>query len=175
MKHPNAGLTVLVPVADGREEELRDHLVRLPTGPRSPLIRVPGTHFARWVVVRFEGKDGRPSSSVAPHLLFASEFDGRLEDYVVALCEGLGTEAHAIWSHCHGYPGEGDGALAAFLLDHHVRPGYSVVAYPGVTVEDVRAALALRDRVNEFVMRARELDPPALQRAWLQRFRSGRR
>ncbi|HEX8074393.1 MAG TPA: hypothetical protein VF545_05380 [Thermoleophilaceae bacterium] len=175
MSAQNRGLTVVVPVAEGREDALRDHLVRLPTGPRSPMIRVHGTHFARWVVFRFADKDGRPARSVPPHLLFSSEFDGGLEDYVASLCEGLGQEAHAIWSHCAGYPGEQDGALARYLLDHHIRPGYSVVAYPGVRVEDVRASLALRDRLNEFVMRARELDPPALQRAWLQRFRSGRR
>lgn len=167
------GFTALTPIADGRVDDLRDHLRGLPTGPRSPLTRVRGTHFARWAVVAFDGKDGRPQPGVPPHLLFSAEFDGELDAYAAALCRGLGADAHAIWSHCEGYPGEGE--LSDWLLRHRVVPGYSVVAYPGVTADQVRANLALRDRLNEFALKATALDPPALHRAWLQSFRSSER
>ena len=164
------GLTVLTPVAEGRLDDLRARLGALPAGTRSPLAAVPGTHFARWAVVAFDGKDGRPDPELAPHLLFSSEFDGDLDAYLTALCAGLGAEGHAIWSHCEGYPGDADGALRDYLLRHRVSPGYSVVAYPGVSVEDVQAGLALRDMVTQFAIGAGALDPPALKRAWLERF-----
>lgn len=164
------GLTVLTPVAEGRLDELCARLRALPTGTRSPLAGVSGTHFARWTIVAFDGKDRRPDPEVAPHLLFSSEFDGALDAYLTALCGGLGAEGHAIWSHCAGYPGDTDGALHDYLLRHRVSPGYSVVAYPDVSVEDVQAGLALRDMVTQFAMGAGALDPPALKRAWLARF-----
>ena len=164
------GLCVLAPIADGREQALREHLSGLPAGAASPMARIPGTHFARWAVVAFNGKNGQPLPDPPRQLLFSAEFDGELDGYVAALCTGLGPEGRAIWSHCAGYSGEGDRALGAYLLEHRVPPGYSVVAYPGVTVEHVRESLTLRDRVTEFAMKAGALDPPALKRAWLGTF-----
>jgi hypothetical protein len=171
------GLCVLAPVADGHERALREHLRELPTGARSPMIRVHGTHYARWTIVHLEDRHGEPLPPAARplFLLFSSEFDGELEPYVARLCRKLGPDGHAIWRHCDGYPGRDDAALARFLLDHHVRPGYSVVAYPDAGVEDVRAAFALRERLNDFLVRAASLDSVALQHAWLQRFRGGER
>jgi hypothetical protein len=169
------GLCVLTPVSEGEEEPLRRKLRELPSGARSPMIRVHGTHYARWAIVTLEGKDVAPIPSEPPLLLFASEFDGPLDAYARRLCDKLGHDAHEIWSHCAGYPGRDSAALAAFLLDHRVRPGYSVVAYPDATVDEVRAAFALRERLNDFLVRTATLDSPALQRAWTQRFRVGSR
>jgi hypothetical protein len=171
------GLCVLTPIADGHERELRTHLRELPAGLRSPMIRVHGTHYARWTIVHLEGRDGKPLPAKARplFLLFSSEFDGELEPYVARLCSRLGRDAHDIWRHCTGYPGGGDDALARFLLDHHMRPGYSVIAYPDAGVDDVRAAFAMRERLNDFLVRTRGLDSAALQRAWIQRFRGGDR
>jgi hypothetical protein len=164
------GLCVLAPIADGREAPLREHLSGLPTGAASPVARIPGTHFARWAIVTFIGKNGQPLSDPPRQLLFSAEFDGELDPYVAALCMGLGAEGHAIWSHCAGCPADSEKGLGNYLLEHRVPPGYSVVAYPGVTVEDVHASLALRDRMTEFAMKAGSLDPPALKRAWLDSF-----
>jgi hypothetical protein len=172
VSHGYEGLCTLVPVADGRESPLREHLHSLPVGARSPMTRVPGTHFARWTVLRLEGTDGRPHPGLPPLLLFSAEFDGPLEEYARRLCRRLGADAHAIWSHCAGYPGDDPAELAAWLLRHRVRPGYSVVAYPDTTVEQVRAAIGLRERLGDFLIRAERLEPEALQRAWLQRFRA---
>ena len=172
---PNAhGLCVLTPIADGREGELREHLRELPGGLRSPMIRVRGTHYARWSVLHLEGPDG--AALPAPRLLlFSAEFDGALEPYVARLCRALGRDAHEIWRHCDGYPGGGGDALARFLLEHRVKPGYSVLAYPDAGVDDVRAAFALRERLNDFLVRSWRLDSVALQRAFVKRFRVGGR
>jgi hypothetical protein len=169
------GLCVLAPVAAGREDALRTHLRALPPGPRSPMIRVVGTHYARWAIVRLEDRDGWPLESEPPYLLFAAEFDGERDGYARRLCERLAHDAHDIWMHCEGYPGPDDDALAAFLLAHHVPPGYSVNAYPDATVDRVRAAFALRERLADFLIRAGSLEGEALKRAWEARFRGGRR
>jgi hypothetical protein len=50
-----------------------------------------------------------------------------------------------------------------------------VVAYPGVSVDDVRSAFALRERLNDFLIRTATLDSPALHKAWEARFRVGGR
>ena len=170
-----AGLCVLTPVAEGQEAALRAHLRALPPGPRSPMIRVRGTHYARWAIVRLEGSDGWPVENEPPYLLFAAEFDGERAAYARLLCEKLGHDAHDIWVHCEGYPGEDPEALAAFLLAHHVEPGYSVNAYPEATVDDVRDAFALRERLADFLVRTGSLSGAALQRAWVARFRGGGR
>jgi hypothetical protein len=169
------GLCTLIPVRGGHEQELRQHLRDLPRGARSPLIRVRGTHYGRWAIVHLEGKDGRPLASEPAYLLFACEFDGPREPYVRRLCVALGFDAHEIWRHCDDYPGRDAGALADFLLAHRVAPGYSVLAYQDATVDDVRAAFALRERLNDFLVRTATLDSPSLKHAWEQRFRGGGR
>ena len=165
------GLCALTPVLDGHADGLRDHLRALPDGLRSPMIRVPGTHYARWAIVRLEGRDGSPLDSEPPYLLFSAEFDGERETYARLACEKLGRDAHDIWRHCAGYPGADPAALARFLLEHHVEPGYSVDAFPDASVERVRAAFALRERLNDFLVRSAGLEGEALRRAFLARFR----
>jgi hypothetical protein len=169
--HPE-GLCTLIPVERGREGQLRRRLRGMPRGPRSPMIRVRGTHYARWAIVKLRDKRGRELETEPAYLLFATEFDGSVDAYVRRLCAKLGQDAHEIWCHCAGYPGRDADELAQFLLEHRVRPGYSVVAYPGVSVGDVRAAFALRERLNDFLVRTATLDSRALHQAWEARFRA---
>lgn len=164
------GLCALTPVRDGHEDELREHLRALPGGLRSPMIRVPGTHYARWAIVRLEDRDGWPLESEPAYLMFCAEFDGEREPYARLVCERLGHDADDIWRHCEGYPGADPAALAAYLLDHHVQPGYSVNAFPDATVEQVRAAFALRERLNDFLVKSATLEGDALRHAFLMRF-----
>jgi hypothetical protein len=139
------------------------------------MIRVHGTHYARWAIVNLRDGSGRALDTEPAYLLFASEFDGELDVYVRRLCAKLGEDAHEIWSHCSGYPGPDPDELARFLLAHRVRPGYSVVAYPDANVDTVRAAFALRERLNDFLVRTKTLDSRALYQAWEARFRAGGR
>jgi hypothetical protein len=169
------GLCVLVPIVEEDAREVLRHIADVPRGHGSPFSRVAGTHFARMQIIRLNGADGKRIDALPPYLLFSAEHDGPTERYVERLCDTLDYEAHEIWEHCQGYPGREPGALERYLLDHRVKPGYSVVAYPGATVDDVRSSLALQDRLSEFVVRTSRFDAPALRDAWLQRFRSERR
>jgi hypothetical protein len=165
-------LTVLTPIAPGAEPDLRAYLERLRAGP-SPLARLPGTHFGRWVIVAGlvpEKDEPEPDRLAGPYLLFTASFDGPLDTYLDELCEELATEAEEIWGRCTGAPQPPAGApLKAYLRAHHHKTGFFVAAYPHATVGDVRAALAQRDDVIAFARDAQGMDPAQLQAAFLER------
>jgi hypothetical protein len=164
-----ADLCTLNPVDPGRAEALAATLAALPSGDESPLGRVPGTHFARWVVTSsLPARDGASPLPDSACLVFAAEFDGGPEDYLAALLEHLPEEAHRVWSHCRGYPGEA--ALGGWLLARRVRPGFSIRAFPEATVGELRAGAELRTRLAVFALEARGLAPEALKREWRERF-----
>jgi len=167
-------LTVLAPVLDGRENSLAQHLDALLSGDGSPLARVPGTHFARWVVIGdvvYEGGGQRHDHRAAQRPLFTSNFDGPLAPYLEALRTRLGEDADAIWSHCRGYPGRDDpAAFAAWFRAHQLRSALFFAAYGDQTVSEVHANLELRARLIDFALHAQGLPPAELQAGFRERF-----
>ncbi len=164
-------LTVLTPIAPGAEPDLRAYLEGLRAGP-SPLSRLPGTHFGRWVIVSdLVAEDERePDHLHGPHLLFTASFDGPADRYLDELCDELAAEAQEIWGRCAGAPQPAAGAaLKAYLRAHHHKTGFFVAAYPQATVGKVRAALAQREEVIAFARDAQSMGPAQLQAAFLER------
>jgi hypothetical protein len=164
-------LTVLTPIAPGAEPDLRTYLEGLRAGP-SPLARLPGTHFGRWVIVSdLVAEDERePDHLAGPYLLFTASFDGPQDHYLDALCDELAAEAQEIWGRCAGAPQPAAGApLKAYLRAHHHQTGFFVAAYPQATVAQVRAALAQRDDAIAFARDAQGMDPAQLRAAFLER------
>jgi hypothetical protein len=171
------GLTVLTPILDGEQQALAEHLDALPGGAASPLARVPGTHFARWVVIGdviYEGGGQRRHDHLAsPRLLFTTNFDGRLDAYLEGMRTGLGEEADAIWGRCRGYPGRADATtFAAWFVAHQVDSSLFFSAYGEQTVGDVHVNLERRRRLIEFALHAQGLEPDALQAHFQERFPS---
>jgi len=170
-------LTVLTPIIDGHETQLAQYLNGLQSGEQSPLAAVPGTHFARWVVIDdviYEGPDqGEREHLQHSRLLFTSNFDGKLDPYLDALRTGLGESADAIWGHCIGYPrGDDADAFAKYLRHHQVGTSLFFASYGDRTVQDVKRSLALRSKVVEFALRAQGLPAAELKAAFLQEFSS---
>jgi hypothetical protein len=167
------GLTVLTPIAEGRESGLARYLNGLEGGDASPLARVPGTHFARWVLIGdvvYEGPGKRDHLS-SGRLLFTSNFDGSVEPYLEALRTGLGEVADRIWGQCSGYPGSGDAsAFAGYLRAHQVESSLFFGAYGDRTVQEVTRSLATRRKVIEFALAAQGMPPEALQSAFREAF-----
>jgi hypothetical protein len=167
-------LTVLTPIRDGREAQLAAHLDGLEQGAGSPLASVPGTHFARWVIIDdvvYEGHGQRRDHLRAQRLLFTSNFDGPLDAYLQGMRTGLGEGADAIWSHCKGYPGSQDAvAFAAWLTAHQVDSVLFFAAYGEQTVGEVHANLELRSRLIDFALRAQGLPPEELAAGFRERF-----
>ncbi len=167
-------LTVMTPILDGRESSLARYLDALETGLASPLARVPGTHFARWVVIGdvvYEGPPQRPDHLRSGRLLFTSNFDGPVAPYLEELRTGLREVADAIWQHCVGYPGSADaGGFAAYMRAHQVESSLFFAAYGDRTVQDVKRSLATRRRVIDFALRAQGMAPAELQAAFRETF-----
>ena len=167
-------LTVLTPIEHGREAALTAHLDSLGDGDASPLARVPGTHLARWVVigqVKHQKGQRRRDALKAPRLLFTSNFDGSLNDYLEALRTGLAGDADAIWGNCTGYPGHQDAAgFAAWIRHHQIDAALFFGAYGEQTVEHVHANVAARTSLIEFALETRGLDPAALKARFVERF-----
>jgi hypothetical protein len=152
-------LTVLSAVRAGREEQLRGTLRRLHSdgGPRP--FAGDRTHFARLVVIEMDG----------PRLLFTSRFDGDEESYLAAIARA--PVAPAVWGECEivGEP------TAETLLDHlrdprlRLQSNYVIsLLAPGVTVAEVRTALALRRELSAFALHAQDLAAVDLAHAFAQ-------
>ena len=167
-------LAVLTPILPGREGELVAHLDSLGDGDASPLARVPGTHIARWVVIEdviFQGAGQRKRDRLSPRLLFSSNFDGDLDAYLEGLRIGMAGDADAIWGHCQGYPGHGDGpAFAAWMRAHQLEAALFFAAYGDQTLHEVHANVATRARLIEFALEAQGLPPDDLRSRFLERF-----
>lgn len=168
-------LTVLTPIIDGRETALTQYLNGLEAGDRSPLAAVPGTHFARWVVlddVIHEGaQQGEREHLEHSRLLFTSNFDGDCDPYLEALRTGLTHSADTIWGHCIGYPGSGDrDAFADYLRRHQIDSSLFFAAYGDRTVAEVKRSLAVRTAFVDFVLRTQGLPAVDLKHAFMQEF-----
>jgi hypothetical protein len=168
-----SALTVLAPIVEGREDRLTRHLDGLPAGDGSPLARVPGTHFARWVVIPDvidQDAGQRADHLKTSRLLFASSFDGPLAPYLEALRTGLGADADTIWGHCLGYPGHGEPeAFAGWLCAHRLTATLSYTAHDR-TVGEVHSNLELRARLIDFALGGQGLPPEQLRSGFRERF-----
>ena len=162
---------MLAPVLAGHEGELRRTLEALPDEELSPLARVRGLHFARWVIVPdlvYGAEPQRPDRLERPLLVFTSSFDGTPRDHVDALIEGLGDTADAVWTHCEGWPGRDAGA--DWLLAHRVRTGLFVAGYPHATVAEVRHALRSRERLLSLAEQTQGADAETVRRRFIEEF-----
>ena len=160
-------LTVIAPVATGREEEAREALEALPPD----LLRGLGTlHFSRIHVVSdlvFQGPQQRHRDHLrASHLVFTSTFDGDLEPYL----EALRPLADTWWQFCAGYPGSAGEAFVPWVREHQLDSSLFASAHPEATVPGVLESLDLRERIVDFAIEARALEPAELQRRFRDAF-----
>lgn len=166
--------TVLTPIIAGHEQELRAHLDGLPQGEASPLAAATRTHFARWVMIPqlvHQGRPQEPDALKSQYLLFTACVDGPRETYPEHLCAAMGEAADAIWGHCVGYPGASDAERFRAWFEHnHLPSTFFVAAYPETTVEQVRAALALRERLIALAVQAQGLDAAGFAKVYREAF-----
>lgn len=140
-------LTALTPIIPGRRAQLQQVLAvlseRIASGGPTPLEEIGTVHFARWVVL--------PDDQDGGQLLFASNFDGPWDDYIEDFAAQSATSFDAIYSHCVGWPERGAqdvDAFKAYVREHEIPTDVYYRAYPMATVQQVKAALKLKDAVN---------------------------
>jgi hypothetical protein len=163
-------LTTFASILPGHKDELQAYLDAMPIAEQSPLARLEQLHLSRIHI--FDELVAQPGLAAekldAPQLVFTSSFDGPLDRYLDDICDKV-PEADEWWGHCVNYPGRGDkAAFRAYIRAHKIDTQLFANAYHGKTVQDVKRALAERERLIDFAAQANGLDAAELQ----QRFRS---
>jgi hypothetical protein len=168
------GLSILTPIVAGREGALRRYIRSLPLGAESPLSRVGGTHFGRWLIIPqliYEGPPQKPDSIKSQYLLFTAYFDGAdLGPYLESLAAL--PEAADIWGSCIGCPPARDRAAFVRYLRHNQLDTELLYIGYAATVGRVRASLDLRRRLLDFAVDHQSSDDAALLRDWRETFGS---
>ncbi|MEP6690181.1 MAG: hypothetical protein ABJD07_03435 [Gemmatimonadaceae bacterium] len=173
------GLTILSPIlggvsADGvpHDRAIRRELIALGADGESPFAQVPTTHFARCVVIDtlpYEGIPAKVDQLKNKYLLFTSNFDGELDDYLELVRTRMGDAVARIWSHCHAFPGVRDRApFASYMRRCQVETSFFFGAYTKHTLVEVLRALDTQRRMAQFVaeQQGARRAPAALQQAF---------
>jgi sugar/nucleoside kinase (ribokinase family) len=146
----SAAFILMAPLRGGEADATRAAIAALD----EPFAEVPGTHLARVQVL----EDGQ--------LLLAADHDGALEPWLIAAARAL----DLVLSHCAFWPGADKPAeVVEWARERSFPAGFSVVGSPQATVEQVRAALDLRDSIGRFAAETEGLDDVARHAAWRAR------
>jgi len=146
----SAAFILLAPLRGGEADAARDAIAAL----GKPFEQVPGTHLARMQVLEDR------------QLLVAADHDGDLETWLLTAAPVL----EPVLAHCAFWPGPDNAAeVLDWARDRSLPAGFSVVGSPHATVDEVRDALALRERLARFAAQTEGLDERALFAAWRAR------
>jgi len=132
------GVTILARIKPGQVDAVRAAVTeRAKTWatPDNPLSKTAKVHFLRFTIL-----DNNT-------LLFASHFDGDLDDYLddfFTMSNG-GEGFDDYFRHCEGWPGIGDQQkFVNFWKSHAVENIVLYSYYPGVTCKEIEKALRIR-------------------------------
>ncbi|HEY7771359.1 MAG TPA: hypothetical protein VIB55_24525, partial [Longimicrobium sp.] len=136
-----ASLLVMVPVKAGHYDELQALLKKV-ANPNDgydfevnciiPFAKITTLHFARILLheaspsptnklPEYDGKVQVTGPAIPPKLLFATDFDGALDEHIDELLDVAGPGLDQVFSHCEGWPGSHDrAAVHGFMLRHHL-------------------------------------------------------
>ena len=167
-------LMVLTPVKPGLEPELRAYLEGLEAD--SPFARLPRTHFVRLLVVADMPVPPARGASYrdpldGPYLLLTANLDGDHDTWLDELAARLVPQAQEIWGRCIGCPQPAEGAaLKAYLGRNQLDSGVAFSAYGQASVAQIQAALDKRARLQDFVIRAQDMESAKRRKAFLEEF-----
>lgn len=139
-------LTFVSTVKPDRVGALRAFLASIEQDPARnahvPFASIATLHFANLVL--------HEDAEFGARLIFESNFDGELEDYLQALYAAASSGLHEMYQACEGYAaGVGDkNALLAFLRAHVVLPSAYHIGNTGRSVQRILQENALRDTLE---------------------------
>lgn len=129
-----------------------------------PLFALAFIHFAHWSLVT-RNPGGRRLRH--PVLLFQSNFDGPVDQYIDAFSFRVPGRMRGMWQGAYGFPGPTPvGRFKSYILGRATGAEHYWCAYPDASTRMVIAALKLRDRWAAFRPQAADLPPEALAGAW---------
>jgi hypothetical protein len=153
---------VVAPLSAGREGDLRLLLASMnvrpgvvdPHNPVVPFAQFDRLHFARLIILADSTLDdirehGVPPPAVVTSLAFLGDCDGESADFLADLVQRAGNGLRRIFSHCEGFPPNGD--LLQWMKDHGQSPAAMYVNWIGRTVEQIREESLLRSVLAEYL------------------------
>ena len=171
------GLTILSPIKDKQHVKIspslaiRMYLQSLPVDSGGPFAKVSSTHMARLVVLDDVVYFGMPSCEEhlqSKYLIFESNFDGKLDDYLTRLATEAKEEVDGIWQHCIGYPGlENVPAFIAYMKRCQVETTFYFADVNDKTVQQTLRALQTQSAVASFIEKNQGKSPADLQKAFV--------
>jgi hypothetical protein len=172
------GLTILSPILEDANAEtshncaLRMTLASLPRDEHSPFAKVSSTHLARLVVMDDVVYVGMPSCEEhlkSQYLLLETNFDGDLDTYLARMAREIGSEVHAVWQHCYGYPGVQDvDAFIAYMKRCQVTTTFYFADVNDKTVAQTLTALQTQAAVARFIEEHQSMSATELQRSFAE-------
>ena len=176
------GLTILAPIIEDNRIEisnaiaLRDYLAGLPKDHTSPFARVSSTHLARLVVmddVVYVGMPACEEHLKSRYLVFETNFDGDLDEYLTRLAKEVPEFVDAVWKHCVGYPGLADvAAFIAYMKKCQIETTFFFADVNDHTVQENLKALQVQAALAHFIEKNQGLPADELQRAFGELLRS---
>lgn len=115
---------------------------------QSAIRKMSTIHYARWFIVdenTLPGLDGA-------HIVFTSNYDGNLEDYLDDFAKVDEGPLNLIFGHCIGWPGA---RPAEGFIDYVKKRQYPALIfyanYPLATVGEIRRALEWKNKTQRFI------------------------
>ncbi len=153
---PQSSFLVVAPIAPDREAELRKLLAAMNSRPGVvdpqnaivPFGQFDRLHFARLAILDDQTLSditayGTPPINLPKSLVFLGDFDGLAADFLADLVERAGDGMRRIFSHCQGFPPDGD--LLRWIQDHEQPPAAMYVNWVGRTVRQIHEESALKN------------------------------
>jgi hypothetical protein len=155
------GLTILSPIIEDDRIDishalaLRTYLAALPRDYRSPFSRVSSTHLARLVVmddVVYVGAPACEEHLKSRYLVFETNFDGELDDYLTRMAKEIPEVVEAVWGHCAGYPGIADtGGFIRYMKKCQIQTTFFFADVNYRTVQQNLKALQVQAELVDFL------------------------
>jgi hypothetical protein len=171
------GLTILSPIIDDEKAtpshdlQIRKYLATLPTGTESPFAQAPGTHLARLVVmddVIFVGYPAIEEHLQSKYLVFETNCDADLDEYLGGLVKAVPEHFDAIWSHCVGYPGSANPrAFIEYMKACQLETTLFFAAVNDKSVPETLRALQTQRAITDFIASHQGMEPARLQAEFL--------
>ena len=171
-----SALSIVAPVRDGAADELDGLLARMGNGVANGEVidfgSFAGLHFARLVLVPAD-VDHR-GRRLPANLVYLADLDVPPAEHLLELVRRTGEGVDRVFGHCEGYPQgtPGERERLEWLRGRVARAPATYVNTHGRTRAQIREEAELRDAVNEFLDRRRDLAgrEPAEVRAAVREF-----
>lgn len=154
-------LTIITRIKPGATEDIKQLLKTMSNNVAQndviPFGKFSTVHFARLLVLD-QSTDLR-GAMILPRLVFIGECDAPLDRLLNDLVDIAGEGLDKIYSHCEGYPAEGNITRAlrlAYLRANMVKPQAYYVNTVGRTVQQILQEAQLRNAIQDFLDRSQQ-------------------